>query len=66
MSVVDWVLLTPAEVRVGDYVSVDAGSMPIYRVVGLDGGYARLSGVEHPETRVMALERLNWRAAVTA
>ena len=66
MSAVAWMFLTPAEVRAGDLVSAEAGGMPIYRVMGIEQGYARLSDVEHAETRVMPLDRLHWRAAVTA
>ena len=37
---IDWVLLDHTAARpvdIGDVVSVDAGGMPIYRVVALDG-----------------------------
>ena len=40
----NWVPLSKDAVSVGDFVSTDAGGMPIYRVVKLAGGQAWLQG----------------------
>ena len=62
---VDWALLdhTAAEpVTVGDLVSVDAGGMPIYRVLGLAGPSVRVAG-EHGGERELPLTLFRWRGA---
>jgi hypothetical protein len=49
--VIDWVLLdhtADRPVEVGDMVSVDAGGMPIYRVMALDGRDVWLGGARPP------------------
>ena len=64
---VDWALLdhTAAQpVAAGDLVSVDAGGMPIYRVLQLAGPSVRVSG-EHGGEREMPLELFRWRGAQT-
>jgi hypothetical protein len=63
---VDWALLdhTAAEpVTVGDLVSVDAGGMPIYRVVQLGGRTVRVAG-EHGGERELPLSLFRWRGAL--
>ena len=63
---VDWALLdhTAAEpVTVGDLVSVDAGGMPIYRVVQLAGALVRVAG-EHGGERDLPLDLFRWRGAM--
>ncbi len=50
--------------RVGDLVSADAGGMPIYQVVSLVGGTARLRDVQSGGDRIMPLGALHWRAGV--
>jgi len=62
MSAVNWVPLSKEAVSVGDYVSTDAGGMPIYRVVKLANGQAWLQGERRPAVEVMPLERFHWRA----
>src|ERR1700758_1621943 len=62
MSAVNWVPLSKEAVSVGDYVSTDAGGMPIYRVVKLANGQAWVQGERRPAVEVMPLERFHWRA----
>ena len=65
-NAIDWTLLdhtAPDPVRVGDVVSADAGGMPIYRVVALDGGRVWLGDERQAHVSVMPLERFRWRAA---
>jgi hypothetical protein len=62
---VDWALLdhTAAEpVTVGDLVSVDAGGMPIYRVVQLGGPSVRVA-CERGDERDLPLSLFRWRGA---
>lgn len=58
----NWVPLSKDAVAVGDYVSTDAGGMPIYRVVKLSGGQAWLQGERRPAVEVMPLDRFHWRS----
>lgn len=63
---IDWVLLDHASdhpVDVGDVVSVDAGGMPIYRVVGLAGREVRLANERDAEVGALPLDRFRWRGA---
>jgi len=54
-------------VRSGDLVSADAGGLPIYRVVGLEGRTVRLDPArEHPSAPVMALDAFRWRGRIAA
>jgi hypothetical protein len=66
MSDVDWVLLARDAVKVGDLVSCDAGGMPIYRVVAIDGGRAWLQGERDAAPRPMPLDRFCWKVAAAA
>ena len=62
---VDWALLdhTAAEpVTVGDLVSVDAGGMPIYRVVQLAGASVRVA-CEQGDERDLPLSLFRWRGS---
>jgi hypothetical protein len=59
---VNWVPLSKDAVSVGDFVSADAGGMPIYRVVKLADGQAWLQGERRPAAEVMSLDRFHWRA----
>jgi hypothetical protein len=64
-TAIDWVLLDHAAaqpVAVGDVVSVEAGGMPIYRVVACQGRELRLAD-EHAGARVIPLDRFRWRGA---
>ena len=64
-SAIHWELLDHAAqkpVEIGDAVSVDAGGMPIFRVVGLAGSKAWLDD-ERGRTRLLAsLDAFRWRA----
>lgn len=61
---IDWVLLDHTAVRpvdVGDVVSVDAGGMPIYRVVALEGRQVWLDDERHSGAQVLPIDRFRWR-----
>ena len=62
LSAVDWVLLPPEAVKVGDFVSNDAGGMPIYRVVALEPGKAWVQGERETDAHPMELGRFVWKA----
>ena len=51
---------------IGDVVSVDAGGMPIYRVVAVEDGQVLLGGERDPSLRLMPLDRFRWRGALAA
>jgi hypothetical protein len=60
---IDWVLLDHAADRpvdIGDVVSVDAGGMPIYRVIAVAGRDVWLDDERH-SAQVFPLERFRWR-----
>ena len=63
---IDWVLLdhsAPRAVQVGDVVSVDAGGMPIYRVLALLDGEVQLANERNAAIGKMPLHRFRWRGA---
>lgn len=64
---VEWGLLDAATnpARVGDLVSVEAGGMPIYRVIALARGQAKLSGQRQTSVEDMSLDRFRWRGTPT-
>jgi hypothetical protein len=62
MSAIHWVPLATEAVQVGDLVSTEAGGMPIYRVLSLANGTARLQGERGPGVVTMPVERLHWKA----
>jgi hypothetical protein len=64
---VEWGLLDPATnpARVGDLVSVEAGGMPIYRVIALARGQAKVSGQRRTSVEDMSLDRFRWRGTLT-
>jgi hypothetical protein len=64
MSAIEWMRLRNDAVEVGDLVSADAGGMPIYRVVAVEGGQALLQGERGAEIQQMALHRFHWKAAL--
>jgi len=66
MSAIDWVRLADDTVKAGDLVSADAGGMPIYRVVAVEGGRALLQGERGAGLRMMPLRRFHWKAAPRA
>jgi len=66
---IDWMLLNglgAEPVEVGDLVSADAGGLPTYRVVALDGGLARLRDEEHSREEISPLSRFRWKACPSA
>jgi hypothetical protein len=65
-AAIRWVLLDHAAekpVQVGDLVSVEAGGMPIFRVVGLAGAKAWLDDEAGRVRRLTALDSFRWKAA---
>ena len=66
---VEWMLLDHAArepVQIGDLVSVDAGGMPIFRVLALAGGRAWLRGERSAAAYEAALDRFRWKARAAA
>ena len=66
---VEWVLLdhaAPRPVEIGDVVSVEAGGMPIYQVVGLAGTKAWLDDERRALRRLVSLDGFRWRGASAA
>jgi hypothetical protein len=63
MSAIDWVRLANDTVKAGDLVSAEAGGMPIYRVVAVEGGQALLQGERGAELQAAPLHRFHWKAA---
>jgi hypothetical protein len=60
-SSVQWKLLEDEPAQVGDLVSLDAGGMPIFRVVSLDAGRAWLQDdMRHPP-QARSLEDFRWK-----
>ncbi|MFI4976927.1 MAG: hypothetical protein ACHP84_20525 [Caulobacterales bacterium] len=65
----NWVALdpgTPDSIRVGDLVSADAGGLPVYRVVALANGEARLRDGRRQCDLTAALSRFHWKACAEA
>ncbi|MDZ4372333.1 MAG: hypothetical protein U1C74_13035 [Phenylobacterium sp.] len=63
-TAVQWELLdhqAEKPVRVGDVVSVEAGGMPIFRVVGLAGSKAWLDDELGRVRRLTSLDAFRWR-----
>ena len=63
---VDWVFLGPLdcpEVHVGDVICADAGGLPAYRVLSLDGARARLRSLDTAAERLAPLAAFHWKAA---
>jgi hypothetical protein len=60
---VEWVHLTNDAVKAGDLVSAEAGGMPIYRVVAVEGGQAWLQRERATDVQMMPLHRFHWRVA---
>ena len=69
-TALEWELLdhnAAHPVRSGDLVSADAGGLPIYRVLGLEGRAVRLDPAqEHPSAAVMPLNAFRWRGRLCA
>ena len=70
LPALQWELLDHAAadpVRRGDLVSTEAGGMPIYRVVGLEGRAVRLDAAqERPSASIMPLDAFRWRGRLHA
>ncbi|MBA3810467.1 MAG: hypothetical protein H0X27_02265 [Caulobacteraceae bacterium] len=65
---IDWQYLDRPRgdaVGVGDLVSAAAGGLPIYAVVALADGRARLRDRQNGADRVMALSDLHWKIRET-
>ena len=63
---IDWVLLDHSAARpvhIGDVVSVDAGGMPIYRVLALADGEVQLANERDAAVGALPLDRFRWRSA---
>lgn len=63
---IDWFLLDHGSdhpVEVGDVVSVDAGGMPIYRVLALAGREVQLANERNAAVGTLPLDRFRWRGA---
>lgn len=66
---IDWVLLDHAAVRpvdIGDVVSVDAGGMPIYRVLAIQGREVWLGDERDAPIGALLLDRFRWRGEARA
>lgn len=65
----EWRLLDHAgdrPVRAGDVVSVEAGGMPIYRVLAVGASGAVVEHENSLTTLVIPLDRFRWTGAYTA
>ena len=68
-SAIHWELLDHAArkpVEIGDAVSIEAGGMPIYRVVGLAGSKAWLDDERGRTRSLLSLDAFRWRAPQAA
>jgi hypothetical protein len=66
---IDWILLnglTRDTAQVGDLVCADAGGLPTYRILALDGEVARLRNEEHSREEISPLSRFRWKACPSA
>jgi hypothetical protein len=66
---VDWALIdhvASEPVAVGDLVSVDAGGMPIYLVMKVDGRAITVAGERDASARVLPLDLFRWRGSRVA
>lgn len=61
-----WTLLdraAAAPAHVGEWVSLDAGGMPIYRIEALEDGLAWLRDDTHAQPLRLPLSQFRWKAA---
>lgn len=60
-----WSLLdtAAAPAQVGEWVSLDAGGMPIYRIEALEDGLAWLRDDTHAQPLRLPLSQFCWKAA---
>jgi hypothetical protein len=66
---IDWILLNGLardNAQVGDLVSADAGGLPTYRILELDGDIARLRDEAHAREEISPLSRFRWKACPSA
>ena len=66
---IDWILLnglTRETAQVGDLVSADAGGMPTYRILALDGDVARVRDEAHACEEISPISRFRWKAGSSA
>ena len=66
---IDWILLNGLsrdDPQVGDLVSADAGGLPTYRILALEGDLARLRDEEHSREEISPLSRFRWKACPSA
>ena len=61
----NWIALPqPDAIRVGDLVSVEAGGLPLYRVLAAAGGEALLRDEQRRSDWVSPLSRFHWKACI--
>jgi len=66
---IDWIYLnagSAADVHVGELISVEAGGLPIYRVMAIKGGRCWLKDLQDGADRVTLLNAFHWKAVMTA
>jgi hypothetical protein len=66
---IDWIYLSGGpdpDVHVGELISVEAGGLPIYRVMAIKGGRAWLKDLQDGADRVTPLSAFHWKAVMTA
>ncbi len=56
-----WVLLAEEPAQVGDVVSLDAGGMPMFRVMALDNGQALLQDDMRHAPQARSLDGFRWK-----
>ena len=64
---IDWLYLHEDDersVRVGEFVSAEAGGMPIYSVMSCADGRAWLKNIDDGSDHLMPLRAFHWRAEV--
>ena len=62
---IEWICLTGSEaegLRPGELVSSEPGGMPIYRILSLAEGGARLRDLRDGAERLCPLARMPWKA----
>jgi len=65
---IDWVYLnmrSDADVHVGELISVEAGGLPIYRVMAIKAGRCWLKDLQDGTDRVTLLSAFHWKAVPT-
>jgi hypothetical protein len=65
----NWISLdqgAPGAIRAGDLVSVEAGGLPVYRVMSVENGRAWLRDELDGADCISPLSRFHWKAYVEA